>query len=43
MQWDNKNGRYTEYGFDPTNWLEQTQPASLINFAEPISKKDEPF
>lgn len=45
LNWDKANGRYNEYGIDPTNWLlpvRQTQP---LSFAEPKERviDDAPF
>lgn len=40
--WDNVNGRYSEHGSDPTNWLDQQRKPELINFSEPNRDDDEP-
>lgn len=42
--WDKDNGRYTEYGSDPTNWLAQKSENKTIDFSEPLEKLDDvPF
>lgn len=38
--WDRANGRYTDTGIDPTNWLATPAKAESINFYE---KDDTPF
>lgn len=42
--WDSVNGRYCEYGSDPTNWLAKKDQSKTIDFSEPLEKNDEvPF
>jgi len=33
--WDAVNGRYTEFGADPTNWIAQKSENKVIDFSEP--------
>ena len=40
LYWDRTNGRYTEQGSDPTNWLAAHSKAESINFYE---KDETPF
>ena len=43
--WDKANGRYTEYGADPTNWLKDKQTVELIDYSEPnnLDSDEVPF
>lgn len=41
--WDQTNGRYTEYGNDPTNWINVTKKQELIDYSEPNKSDDVPF
>jgi twinkle protein len=41
--WDQANGRYTEFGNDPTNWIKQTAPQELMTFSEPKFADQVPF
>ena len=38
--WDKVNGRYTELGSDPTNWISNTSIPETINFTEPNKEED---
>ena len=42
MNWDQSNGRYTDYGSDGTNWINLTKLNSVIDFSEPKELIDEP-
>jgi len=42
--WDRSNGRYTELGSDPTNWLNIPVNQELMNYKSPYKELDEvPF
>ena len=42
--WDQTNGRYTEFGSDPTNWINVTKKQELIDYSEPKEDiSDVPF
>jgi twinkle protein len=40
LNWNPDNGRYDEYGFDPTSWLDPIRKNETIDFTEP---KEEPM
>ena len=43
-RWDPTNGRYTEYGNDPTNWINITNKQEEIMYKSPIQETDDvPF
>lgn len=41
--WDQTNGRYTEFGNDPTNWIKEVSETKVIDFSEPNNSDDVPF